>query len=641
MIHIQRLKLGLAFLATLAIAAAATADVKQQKFIEVLRSAAPAAEKAIACKQLAIHGSAEAVPPLAALLPDKELSSWARIALEAIPDPAADAALRAALDKVQGRLLVGAINSIGVRRDAKAVEPLIGRLKDADADVAAAAAAALGRIGGKKAAEALVQSLHSAPPAVRSSAAAACIALANKLLTQGKADTATRLFDLVRAADVPKWRVAAATRGAILVRGPAGVPLLVEQLRSSDKTMFNAGLRTARELPGHDVTEALVAELGRVSADRQALLVMVLADRGDRAPLAAVLQAAATGPSNVRLAAIRVLGRLGNASCVGVLLDAALDPNAELSQTAVDVLASLPGKDVSRDLAARLAKADGKARLVLIQLAGQRRLAEAVTELRKAADDADLAVRMAALAALGATVEADDLALLIARVAKPQNAQEALAAEAALRAACGRMPDRNACAGKLLAAMEQSGVATKAKFLEILGVVGGETALRAVAAAAKNSDPKIGEAGRRLLGQWMTPDAAPVLLDLAKSLPDDHGRTAALRGYIRIARQFNVPALQRLAMCREALALCRRDEDRNRALVALRRCASPEGLSLAVSYLPNPALKVEAAAAAVAIAEKLSHGESAVAAAMRQVLAVLPAGSDPKLISRAKAMARD
>ena len=135
------------------------AEEKQRKLIAVLQSDAPPQDKAITCKQLAIYGTKDAVPALAALLADEQLASWARIALEAIPDPAADEALREAMGKLQGRLLVGVINSIGVRRDAKAVDGLVGRLKDADAEVASAAAVALGRIGGAAAAKALEQSL--------------------------------------------------------------------------------------------------------------------------------------------------------------------------------------------------------------------------------------------------------------------------------------------------------------------------------------------------------------------------------------------------------------------------------------------------------------------------------------------------
>jgi hypothetical protein len=84
----------------------AAADAKQRELIAVLRSDAPKAEKAITCKRLAIYGSEEAVPVLAPLLEDEELASWARIALEAIPGPAADAALREAMDELKGRLLI-------------------------------------------------------------------------------------------------------------------------------------------------------------------------------------------------------------------------------------------------------------------------------------------------------------------------------------------------------------------------------------------------------------------------------------------------------------------------------------------------------------------------------------------------------
>ncbi|MHC4206877.1 MAG: hypothetical protein ACYSTT_19650, partial [Planctomycetota bacterium] len=124
-------------------------DAKESDLISILQTDTPKAEKAIACKLLAIYGTEQSVPTLAPLLADKELASWARIALEAIPGPAADAALRDALGKLQGRLLVGVINSIGVRRDARAVDTLVLKLDDSDAGVASAAALALGYIGGE------------------------------------------------------------------------------------------------------------------------------------------------------------------------------------------------------------------------------------------------------------------------------------------------------------------------------------------------------------------------------------------------------------------------------------------------------------------------------------------------------------
>src|ERR1700676_976799 len=97
--HIRRSVVLLAALIAFAVASARSSNAqnasleKEPELIAVLRSDAPGAEKAIACKLLAIYGSSEAVPYLARLLPDEKLASWARIALEAIPGPEADEAL--------------------------------------------------------------------------------------------------------------------------------------------------------------------------------------------------------------------------------------------------------------------------------------------------------------------------------------------------------------------------------------------------------------------------------------------------------------------------------------------------------------------------------------------------------------------
>ncbi|HEX5106083.1 MAG TPA: PBS lyase, partial [Pirellulaceae bacterium] len=99
----------------------------EQELIALLQSDAPEADKALACKELSIVGSAAAVPELAKLLSSERLASWARTPLEAMPGAEADEALRKASESLEGKLLVGVINSIGVRRDAAAVELLAGR----------------------------------------------------------------------------------------------------------------------------------------------------------------------------------------------------------------------------------------------------------------------------------------------------------------------------------------------------------------------------------------------------------------------------------------------------------------------------------------------------------------------------------
>jgi HEAT repeat protein len=525
--------------------------------------------------------------------------------LQAIPDPAAEDALRQALSNLQGRLLIGVINSIAVRRDAKAVDGLIERLKDTDTDVVSAAAVALGHIGGPAAAKTLEASLAGAPAAIRSAVAEGCIRCAENFQADGNGEQAARLFDAVCRAEVPQQRIIEATRGAILARGSAGTPLLVEQLRSPDKARFAIGLRVARELAGREATEALAAELPRATPQRQVLLLMALADRGDTAALPAVLEAAKSDSEEVRSTAIGGLGRLGDTSCVPMLLEAALDADAGLSQTALSVLASVPGKEVDEDVIARLAKAEGKTRLVLIQLAGLRSIRTAVPLLLKAADDPDAQVRSAALIALGRTIAPDDLPVLMARVAGTQDPEEAAAAVKAVGAACERMPDREACAEQLVAAVSSAPLAAKCRFLEVLAVVGGTKALQAVAAAAQDSRPEMQDTASRLLGEWMTIDAAPVLLDLAKSAPEEKYRTRALRGYIRLVRQFPLTDEERAEMCGRAMEAAARDDEKKLVLEVLDRYPSVQMLRLAVEAVKVPSLKDEATAIALAIAQKI------------------------------------
>jgi HEAT repeat protein len=581
---------------------AASAE-KEKELIAVLRSDAPGAEKAMACKNLAVHGSAAAVGDLAKLLTDEKLASWARIPLEAIPGPQAADALRQALDSAQGKLLVGVINSIGVRRDASAIESLTAKLNDKDQEVVSAAAVALGKIGGEAAAKSLRQALASAPAPVRSAAAEGCVLSAERFLAEGNAAVAVAMYDEVRKAEVPRQRILEATRGAILARKEEGIPLLVEQLRSPDKALFQIGLTTAREFPGRKADEALAAELERATPERAPLLVIAMADRKDTVILAAVLKAAIAGDKNIRLAAIDALSRVGDMSCVAPLLEVAVDGDADLSAAAKTALAELPGEYVDKEISQRLSSAEGKSYPVLIEIVGQRRLA-ATPALLKALEHSDKAVRSAALTSLGNTVGPKDLSILINQAVTPKHAEDATIAQQSLKMAAVRMPDREACATELAAALQRAPAATKPILLDILGAVGGSKSLETLAAAAKSNDPELQDVSSKLLGEWMTIDAAPVLLDLAKSAPGEKYQVRALRGYIRIARQFVMPDQQRAEMCEKAFDASRQPAEQKLVLDIIKRYPNKEMLKIAQKASEIPALKEDAAQVTAAINKK-------------------------------------
>jgi hypothetical protein len=244
---------------------------------------------------------------------------------------------------------------------------------------------------------------------------------------------------------------------------------------------------------------------------------------------------------------------------------------------------------------------------LLLELLGLRRI-EATDALVKALGHADKNVRAVALKSLGSTVPPQRLSVLVAQVVSPRNAEDAAAAQQALKEASVRMPDRESCAAELAAALERSPTPTKLVLLDILAAVGGTKALQTVGAAARSSDPQLQDASSRLLGEWMTIDAAPVLIDLAKTGPAGF-QVRSLRGYIRIARQFVMPEAERVEMCRTAFDAARGPAEKRLVLDVLKRYPNLETLKLAVKAAESPDVKDDAVQAAVAIAQKVGENK--------------------------------
>ncbi len=173
-------------------------------------------QKAIACKKLSIVGGKDAVAPMAALLNDPHLACYARFGMEPNPDPSVDDAFRAAVPKLSGKLKIGVINSIGVRKDAKALDLLTKLIDDADPEIAGAAAASVGMIGGMQASRVLQAALGRTKLPVFAVVARACLMCAESV---PKA-RGLELYGVLQAENMPKPVRLAALRN-LNAAGPA------------------------------------------------------------------------------------------------------------------------------------------------------------------------------------------------------------------------------------------------------------------------------------------------------------------------------------------------------------------------------------------------------------------------------------
>jgi HEAT repeat protein len=520
---------------------------------------------------------------------------------------------------------VGVISSIGMRRDAKAVATLGKLLSDADPMVASAAAMALGCIGDSAAIAALEQSLGKGPAAVQLAVYDGYLRCADGLVKQGKASDAVALYDKVRSSNAARFVRMGATRGAILARGEAGVPLLLEQVKSDDAGMFAVGIRVSQELPGGGVAKLLASELPKLAAPKQILLIQALGIRGDAAALPAVVELAKSGPVDVRVQAIKVLPQFKDASVAEMLFGMITAGEAQIADAAKTALAGLPGKQVDDSLMTKFQSGDVPTRRIAMELLAQRRVGNMLPALMKGTEDADEQIRVASIKTLGELAGEAEVPVLTNMMLKAKAQPEAQAAESALASTCLRLGDADGCAQKLIDLEPQATPAGKAAILRVLRSVGGAKALAAVRAASKEADAVVQEAGIRALCDWTTADAAPDLLALAKNAPKPNFKVLALRGYIRMAREKSVAPAQKLEMCKEAMALAERSDEKRQVLGVLSSVATAPALALVVPQLQDAGLRDEAAVAVVAIAEKLGPRQpAAVADALNKVIAAAP-----------------
>jgi HEAT repeat protein len=581
------------------------ATPSQAALLDVLKSKASREQKAAACRQLAWIGDRDAVPVLSELLADEQLSHMARYALEQIADPSAADALREAAGKLKGKQLAGVLNSLGMRRDAKSIEMLSQHVKDSDADVAKAAAFALGKIGNSAAGQVIEQALPAAADAVKPALYDAALRCADALVTDGRRDEAVGMYERLAASNAPVQFRVAANRGAILI-GPKAQTRLIALFDDKDRAFFNLVLSLARELRSEETTRTLAAHVGKLSPARQALVIEALGERGDKAALPAIRAASRQTEPAIRIAAIRAIALLGDTASLTILLEATASSDKTISEAAAAAVVKLPGDEVDQALVAMIQTPDVGRRLVAMDCLARRRNPVATQALLKMAGEGAPPVRAAAIRALAEVATAADLPSAIGLLQRLDSPADCLAAENLVTAICISADDKDACAEKIIAALGSTQPQQKLSLLRILGAVGGSKGLQAVREAARDTRRDVREAAVAALAAWPEQAAAPDLLALARSATPPSDRLRALRGYLRLALDVDLPHDKRLEMCREAQSLIERDDERRLLVRVLSRIQSAKALVMITPLLENPAVSEDAAAAAIAVAGKLS-----------------------------------
>jgi HEAT repeat protein len=582
--------------------APAAGQSPEDPWLNVLAADTSVADKCHACRQLQTVGTEKSVPALAALLTEPAISHAARIALEAMPYPAAGAALREALGQTQGLTKVGVIGSLGQRRDAEAVDVLADCLADGDPVVRSAAAAALGKIAGPAAIDALNAAHAAAQGDDRAAVGRALLRCADRCGAAGQQDQAIPIYvKLMQPTESPAIR-AAALRGYLRTTGSQQPRRISEALANEDAWARQAAAGCLADLSDPALAE-VAAGLTDLPVDSQISVLAAIRLRGARSLAPLVLQAAESAEPAVRQAAVQALGIVGDAVALPLLLDASA-AEGPLGAVARESLQIICDPQLDTEIVRRLrGEHDPTRRAKWIALVAARRPAGAVDLLLDQAAGDHPQVRSRAMAALANLAGPQHLAALAAAVLRAEKGAERDEAEKTVMLVSRRVPDAQQQAAAVIALVRRSAAADRAALLPLLGRIGGDQALQEIQSALESGEDALYEAGVRALCNWPDASVSAQLLELADTATSPAHRLWALRAFIRvIALPSDIPDADKLAMLRRAIERAERDDERHLVLQRVSAVRTVEALRFLLPYLDQPALAQAAGASIVELA---------------------------------------
>lgn len=413
-----------------------------------------------------------------------------------------------------------------------------------------------------------------------------------------------------------KYRVLLAMAFAVVLPGMAAVVVagdqtnqeiinqVIDALKSDDPQMQTGAITIVREIPGPEVTKALVQELPKLPPAAQVQLLSALADRGDALALPAVVEAVKSPEESVRVAALKAVGQLGSAASVPLLAERAAAAKGAEQKAARDGLYRLRGAEVDAAILQALPSAAPDVKVELISAVGERNIGGAIRPLLATAADEDRKVRLESFKVLRIIARPEDLPALVNLLLEVKSDADRSEAEKMVAAVAHKIEEKGRQATAVLAVLPNvKETAGRASLLRTLGRIGDSSSLPTLQAALTNREPEIQDAAIRALSDWPTPGPVPDLVKVAQTSDNKVHKVLALRGFVRLlGLDSRRPAEETIDLYKKAMDLAGDAAEKKRVLSGLAAAKSVAALTLSAQYLDDVTLHLEAESAAVQIA---------------------------------------
>jgi hypothetical protein len=580
--------------------------------------------KAFIISQFDLAGNDAAVSALEVYLTDEQLADEASRALAKIGSPAAVSALVNGLGRANGKAKVAVVEALGhtsSKTAADAIAPLAG---GSDKDLAKAGLYALAHIADASSADVLVKAAEQAGYKYdQTNAVAALLVYEEKRVASDKAGVekiARAILEKATGDDQVDQRIAALK---LISETQSDQQALLDAMGDQQFEFRAAAVRFAAAGLNDANSGEWVKKLKKADAPTQVLIIDMLSNVKSAYP--AFLKLFKSKDAGVRAAAFSAAAKTGG--------DAAIDPMIKVmgkdtaNITAVsNTLLRMKGDNVTAAIAPNIPKAKPEVQVALINVlaaraaSGQRGIIVASLTSKKPE------VRKAAFASLKHIYTASNKAELFKLLNETTDPAELSDVQAAIVAVYESGTDADAKTAEVMTEMDKSSVDKKILYYKVLASIGGKKSLDAVSAAFNTGDDATKKATLDALSSWADAGSADELIKIARSTTNADFLNQALNGYLRLVRNTDYEAEQRLLLLRNAMAVAKTPAQQKTILKDAEQARCFNAIVFAGQYLDNPALQQPAANAVMNITMAGEYNGEIVKGLLNKTIAVITGG---------------
>ena len=582
----------------------------EEQLAEFLGSSATLASKMAVCRHLREIGTSLSVPFLERMLLKEKTSDLARYALEKIQGPSVDSALIQGLSQTEGKVKIGIISSLGQRKVQKSVPALEKLLNYPDSSIALTAAVALGNIATPDASTALSKALGKTSRELQSQIASSLLKGGEQYLASGDRKTAIKLFNRVLSIKLPLPIHQAAAKSKIAASGNDAGKMIINILKGKEKQFYPPAISMVRDVFVGRTIQDVCKILPRLPEESQVQLFEVLSGYKEKSVLLSVAKATQSPNRTVRIAALKALRNVGDASTVELLAQHAAKTEGMEQMTARNSLWNLRGEGVDQTILLNLIKlTDQNIQEELIMSAGERRIADGRNLLFSKARSSRSRNRLLAIRALKDVASPSDLPRLLQLLLNEPGDRERTEIENTIAGVAGKSPSPIGLADPVKTLIPSvKDVKGRSTLYRVLGKIGDDSSLSLVRKALADENTEIRDAAVRALSDWPSVTPKEDLLHIVQTTSNSVHRVLALRAYVRMTGMEPYRSPERAVLSlKEAMRRVERPEEKKLILGILPRFACRDALQLAESLLSEKDVEEEAKEAVKQILRRLKR----------------------------------